>query len=141
MVSHIYRTIADYLDLSVDYEYQSIDTVFYSREAAEANDATIEVAVEHENSPNTADAELRKLVSYNFPLSVLITYPWNGRENGELVMPDFHHSWFLRRGFDTILSSKSELNQILIIVPDVVVAHEQIWRYHTYRDQSFLELK
>jgi hypothetical protein len=56
-------------------------------------------------------------------------------------MPDFHHSWFLRRGFDTILSSKSELNQILIIVPDVVVAHEQIWRYHTYRDQSFLELK
>jgi hypothetical protein len=26
MVSHIYRTIADYLDLSVDYEYQSIDT-------------------------------------------------------------------------------------------------------------------
>jgi hypothetical protein len=79
MVSHIYRTIADYLDLSIDYEYQSIDTVFYSREAAEANDATIEVAVEHENSPNTADAELRKLVSYNFPLSVLITYPWTGR--------------------------------------------------------------
>jgi hypothetical protein len=141
MVSHIYRTIADYLDLSVDYKYQSIDTVFYAREAAEANDATIKVAVEHENSPNTAHADLHKLVSNNFPLSVLITYPWNGREGGHLVMPDFHHSWFSRRGFDILLTSKSKLNQVLIIVPDVVIAHAPTWCYYSYCNQSFEELK
>jgi hypothetical protein len=141
MISHIYRTIADYLDLNIDYEYQTIDTVFYSREAKEVNEETIKVAIEHENGPNTAHAELRKLVSYNFPLSVLITYPWNGREGGQLVMPDFHLSWFSRRGFDSILSSKSQVKQVLIIVPDVVIAHEQTWCYYVYRDQSFEELK
>jgi hypothetical protein len=141
MISHIYRTIVDYLDLNIDYEYQTIDTVFYSRQAKEVTEDTIKVAIEHENGPNTAHAELRKLVSYNFPLSVLITYPWNGREGGQLVMPNFHLVWFLRRGFDSLLASTSQLNQFLIIVHDVAIAHEQTWRYYVYRNQSFEELK
>ena len=85
MVSHIYRTIADYLDLTIEYEYNSLDAVFYDRDAEKPDARTVRIAVEHENRTNLAHDEVWGLVNHNFPLSVLITYAWNGKTGGVIV--------------------------------------------------------
>ncbi len=140
MVSHIYRTIADYLDLSVEYEHKSIDTVFYPRDAKQPDDRIIQVAVEHENNPNVAHNELNRLAnSFNYPLNVIITYTWDGMQEGKAVNPNFHSEWFAKR-FGGILASCSSAGQFLIIVPKDVISDEQIWYYYLYDNGAFTQI-
>ena len=138
-MSHIYRTIADYLDLSIDYEYRRLDAVLYDRGAKEPDDRTIRIAVEHENMPNKADQEARQLVTFNFPLSVLITYAGNGKKDGVIAYPLYPDKYF-REKFGLILGSKEDLGQFLIIIPDETIAEERTWDYYKYRSGCFEKL-
>jgi hypothetical protein len=140
MVSHIYRTIADYLDLSVEYEYQGIDAVFYRRAADAPQDTNIQIAVEHEHDARQAHQEVQKLLSHTFPLNVLITYTWDGNQDGRLVAPHFHHEWLSLR-FGSLLSAKPPVGDFLIILPKgPPIADERQWSYYVYRDRSFQPL-
>jgi len=136
MISHIYRTVSDYLYLDTEYEYNKIDVVFFERKYEDANDSNIVIAVEHENYGASAHNELKKLADKDYPMNVVITYLYDGMKDGVLVHPNFRDD-YLRQHFIPILNTKKSSGKFMIIVNDKVVDNEQCWLYYLYDNGSF----
>ncbi len=72
MMDNVLSAIAEKLNCRYENEKYKLDAVFYPNK--NNNNRYFHVAIEHENSGDSAHQELEKLSLMNIPLKVLITY-------------------------------------------------------------------
>jgi hypothetical protein len=128
------------LGLQHQREYYTIDCLF----VAEADydeygcPRRFEAIIEHENDPKGTQDEMRKLLHFNAPLKVLITYSRAGQTHGEGIENHLER-------FTTMIEASGSKDvacssqRILIIFGDKPEA-ETTWRSYLYARDGFREI-
>jgi hypothetical protein len=146
MMSHIYRSIAEYLDLLVEYEFNKFDAVFYPRNFEGAAVENILVAIEHENDPRTLYREVQQLCNQNFPLNIFVTYYWSGLSTEQAgQQPQLLESYMLESYLPRlreVLRNKQSQGEFLFVTSVSGQNMEfPIWSFFRFRDGNFEVLK